>query len=101
MEFFLEELKRFARQFQRVEAMAFEAIKDKERSAIRVAVTRQDGVEVDNVLYIANEEEERAAEIETRISGILEETNRVGLVAASRAIGKALAAVKAPDEREY
>jgi len=95
VEIFQEEIKRFARQFQRVEAMAFDAIKDKERSAIRVAVTRQDGVEVDQVLYVGTEEEAQAAEIETLIRGILQKTSRVGLVAASRAIGKALAAAKA------
>ncbi|MGH9460704.1 MAG: hypothetical protein ACRD1X_05775 [Vicinamibacteria bacterium] len=91
---FQEELKRFARQFQRVEAMTFDAVKDKERSAIRVAVTRQDGVEVDHVLYVGAEEEAQAAEIETVIGGILQKTNRVGLVAASRALGKALSGVK-------
>jgi len=89
-DFFQEELKRFARQFQRVEAMTFDAIKDKGRSAIRIAVTRQDGVEVDHVLYVGVEEEPKAAEIEAQVMGILKETNRVGLVAASRALGKAL-----------
>lgn len=94
MELFQEELKRFARQFQRVEAMTFDAIRDRERSAIRVAVTRQDGVEVDHVLYVGNEEEAEAAEIEAVIDGILQKSNRVGLVGASRALGKALAAAK-------
>ena len=74
--------------------MTFDAIKDKERSAIRIAVTRQDGVEVDHVLYVGAEEEAQAAEIETVIGGILQKTNRVGLVAASRALGKALSAAK-------
>lgn len=94
LEFFQQELKRFARQFQRVEAMSFDILKDKERSAIRVAVTQQDGVEVDQVLYVASEEEAKATEIEALIGGILEKTKRVGLVAASRALGKALSAVE-------
>lgn len=96
VEFFEEELKRLARRFQRVEAMAFDAIKRKERSAIRIAVTQQDGVEVDQVLYVASDEEAKAAEIEGIIGGILQKTHRVGLVAASRALGKALSGAKEP-----
>lgn len=93
---FQEEIKRLAGQFQRVEAMAFDAIKDEGRSAIRVAVTQQDGVEIDHVLYVGRNEEAQAAAIETLIDGILQKTSRVGLVAATRAIGKALAAERGP-----
>jgi hypothetical protein len=93
-EFFQEELKRCARHFQRVEAMAFDAIKDRERTMIRVAVTRQDGIEVDRVLYVGDDEEPQAMEIEARIDAILQKTNRIGIVAASRAVGKALSIAK-------
>jgi hypothetical protein len=94
VDFYQEEIKRFARQFQRVEAMTFDANNVGESSAIRVAVTRQDGVEIDQVLYVGAEEETRVAEIEAQIVEIFQKTNRVGLVAASRALGKALASPK-------
>lgn len=92
LESFQEEIGRFARQFQRVEALAFDVIKDKGRSAIRVAVTQPDGLEIDHVLYVGGEEEAQAAEIQTQIDRILQRTSRVGLVAATRALGKALSA---------
>lgn len=95
-EFFEEEVKRCARQFQRVEALAFDVIRNKERRAIRIAVTQPDGVEVDHVLYVGTEEEPQAAQIEASIGAILQKTNRVGLVAASRALGKALSIMKGP-----
>jgi hypothetical protein len=87
-------LKRCVRQFQRVEAIAFDVIRNKERRAIRVAVTQQDGVEVDHVLYVGSEEEPQAAQIEASIGAILQKTDRVGIVAASRALGKALSIMK-------
>jgi len=93
-ESFQDELKRLARQFQRVEAMTFDTLKVNQRSAIRVAVTRHDGVEVDQVLYVGTEEETQAGELEALIGEIFQKTNRVGLVAASRALGKALTAIK-------
>lgn len=87
------ELLRLARQFQRVEAMTFGGAPDPAGSAIRVAVTLRDGMEVDHVLYVGNDEEPRAAEIEVAISRILSGADRVGLVAASRAIAKLLASM--------
>lgn len=94
LEFFQEELKRCVRQFQRVEAMAFDAIKDKQRIMMRVSITKQDGGEVDQVLYVGSEEEAQAAEVEAQIDAILKKTKRIGVVAASRAIEKALTAAK-------
>lgn len=93
-EAFQEDIKRFARQFRRVEAMAFNALKEKGNTAIRVSVTQQDGVEVDQVLYVGRDEEKKATEIERAILDIIKNSNRVGLVAASRALGKALASAK-------
>lgn len=98
LEFFQEEIRRFAGQFKRVEAMAFDVIKGKERSAIRVAITRQDGAEVDHVLYVGAEEEPQAAEIEAIAGGILQKTSRVGMVAVTRALERALSSTK--DHRE-
>lgn len=96
LESFKEEIKRFARQFQRVEAMAFDVIKDKGCSAIRIAVTQPDGVEVDQVLHVGIEEETQVAEIEVLIDDILQRTSRVGLVATTRALSKALSAAMEP-----
>jgi len=77
-----------------VEAMAFDAIKDKQRIMMRVSITKQDGGELDQVLYLGSEEEVQAAEVEAQIDAILKKTKRIGVVAASRAIGKALTAAK-------
>jgi hypothetical protein len=91
---FQEELRRLARQFQRIEAMTFDPRRDEGHAAIRVAVTRHDGFEVDQVLYVGAEEEPQAQEIEVLIRDIFQKANRIGLVAASRALGKALDEMK-------
>ncbi len=87
---FCEELYHLARQFKRVEGVIFSKTKASQGTAVRVAITRRDGTEVEKVVFINPNEEALAAEIETAISALLLDTKRVGLAAASRAIWKEL-----------
>jgi hypothetical protein len=92
---FRDELSRLARQFLRVESTTFIATKGGQGTrAMRVAITSQDGTEVEQVVYLDAAEEARAAEIEGQVGAILQKTDRIGVVATSRALGKALAAAK-------
>jgi hypothetical protein len=87
---FCEELNRLAQTFKRVECVVFGTKGPVQGPAMRVAITRQDGTEVEQVVCIAPEEEVFATEIEDDIAHILRKSKRVGLAAASRAIWKEL-----------
>jgi hypothetical protein len=87
---FYEELNRLAQRFKRVESMTFATKGTAQGPAVRVAITRQDGTEVERVVCIDPDEEGFASEIENDIAHILQKSKRVGLAAASRAIWKEL-----------
>jgi hypothetical protein len=53
---------------------------------MRVAITCQDGTEVEQVVYLEGAENQRATEIESTVAKLLAREGRVGLVAATRAI---------------
>ena len=53
---------------------------------MRVAITCQDGTEVEQVVYLEGNEEGRVAKLEAAVTKLLTEEGRVGLVAATRAI---------------
>ncbi|MGB7157401.1 MAG: hypothetical protein WBD40_05010 [Tepidisphaeraceae bacterium] len=89
---FREEIHRHARMFRRVEAAAFDATGAEGAIAIRVAVTMQDGSDVEEVLHLTREEETLAHELEAKILALIERSKRVGLAAASRVLWKALGA---------
>lgn len=88
---FTENLKQLAAQFKRVESIAFDAKKRKVHdSGVRIAVTRSDGAEVDQVLYISDQDEKKIAELEKTVVAVLKKSGNLGLVAASRAIWNSL-----------
>jgi hypothetical protein len=90
-EFFKQELAQFADKFKRVEGLAFKNKKaSKDHSAVRVAITRLDGTEVDQVIFVSKEEERRVEEIEAEIAALLAQTKRLGLAATARAFWRAL-----------
>jgi hypothetical protein len=82
---FRDELARLARQFRRVESTVFAAAAEGGQ-AIRVAITCQDGSEVEQVVYLGATEEKRVGELEATVAKLLTEEGRLGLVAATRAI---------------
>lgn len=83
--FFRDELARLARQFRRVESTVFVAGATGGQ-AMRVAITCQDGTEVEQVVYLDGAEETRVAEIEAAIAKLLGKEGRLGVVAAMRVI---------------
>ncbi len=83
---FREELGRLTMHFRRVESAAFPGGDDVSFEAVRFAVTRRDGQEVEQILYVGPDEEERAHELEAQILLLLRAEKRVGLMAASRAM---------------
>jgi hypothetical protein len=90
-ELFRQELGQLADKFKRVEGLAFKNKKSsKDESAIRVAITRLDGGEVDQVIYVSKEEEHRVAEIEAEIATLLAQTKRLGLAATARAFWRVM-----------
>ncbi len=93
-ETFNQELSQLVSLFSRVESMTFSTRKKKKgdvESAVRVTITRLDGSEVDDVIYVSKDEEEQVAELEARITGLLNEQKRIGMAATARAFWNALA----------
>ena len=58
---------------------------------MRVAITCEDGTEVEQVVYLDFAEEGRVAELEATVAKFLADSGRVGIVAATRAIRTRLA----------
>ena len=84
---FEEELQRCARQYFRVESTLFDqGTGSPDLHAMRVSITCQDGSEVDKVIRLSDEELQAVTAIEERIRSLLNEDNRLGLIAATRAI---------------
>jgi len=84
---FQDELRQLARQFKRVESMAFSGSNSSGTTvAMRVSITCQDGTEVDEVLHLDPAEEQRVAEIEAAFFQLVGTDQRLGILAATRAI---------------
>ena len=84
---FEDELNRCARQFFRVESTLFDEKSEPAGSqAMRVSITCQDGSEVDKVVRLNDGELKKVAILEEKIRSVFGEDNRLGLVAATRAI---------------
>lgn len=87
-----QELSSLSARFRRIESITFRTGKvASDETAMRVTITRVDGTEVDNVIFISGDEESRIAEVEAKISSLLEQTKGVGLAATARAFWNALA----------
>ena len=84
---FRDELRHLGRQFQRVESMAFSSgLAAENTTAMRVSITCQDGTEVDQVLHLGPAEEKRVSELEIAFSRLVGTDQRLGILAATRAI---------------
>lgn len=84
---FQDELRQLARQFKRVESMAFAGGTSAANSlAMRVSITCQDGTEVDEVLHLDPAEESRVGELELEFARLVGSEQRLGVLAATRAI---------------
>ena len=86
-EVFSHELAQYAAKFHRVESIAFAGSKSLKHSiGVRLAVTQADGVEREQVVHYAANEEDRLQDLQRQFEDLLTEDKRLGLVAASRAI---------------
>lgn len=84
---FQEEIARYSRQFGRVESTVFSTGQEQNTAlAMRVSITRQDGTEVDRVVHLQDSELEKVAQLEKRILSMVGDEQRLGILAATRAI---------------
>jgi hypothetical protein len=88
---FRDELSGLVRLFRRVESTAFGGAATGGTRGMRVAITCQDGTEVEQVVYLDAAEEMRVAELESAISCLVRGEGRLGVLAATRAIWGQLA----------
>lgn len=87
---FQEELRALTGRFRRVESAVFQGSSDGRSSALRVAVTAQDGTEVERIVHVNASEETIVAKLEASFLRTLREEKRLGLVAVSRALRRCL-----------
>lgn len=88
---FHQELPLLCEQFQHVESIVFKVQKsNREGTAMRIAITRADGVEISKVLYVSKSEEPLALRLERQVNALLQQHPQIGLTAAARVILKAL-----------
>jgi hypothetical protein len=89
---FNQELGALVFRFKRVESLVFEDSHKRKpiKTALRVAITKPDGFEVNEVVYLHQNEEEMVVELEEQITKIINKVNGAGLVAAARAFWKAI-----------
>ena len=86
-EVFSYELSQYAAKFHRVESVAFAAGElPKNSVGVRLAITQADGVEHEQVVHYAPNEEEQLQDLQGQFEQLLTKDKRLGLVAASRAI---------------
>ncbi len=86
-EVFNYELSQYAARFHRIESIAFAGGKlPKNSVGIRLAITQADGVEHEQVVHYAQNEEDQLQDLQRQFEGLLTKDKRLGLVAASRAI---------------
>ena len=79
-----------AARFHRVESIVFSQGRGKNDTAIRLAVTRANGIEHEEVVHFGPDEEERLRKLQREFEGLFAENQRLALAAASRAIWNAL-----------
>jgi hypothetical protein len=84
---FNRDLSVWARRFHHIETIVFAAGGSSRNSVgVRVAITQANGIELEQVLHYALEEEDRLKELQQRFEGLLAKEGRLGLAAVSRAI---------------
>jgi hypothetical protein len=84
---FNTEILEVATRFRRVESILFSNGKrDGEAVAVRLSITQANGMEHERVVHYAFDEEQKLRELEVQFGALLAKDQRLGLVAASRAI---------------
>ena len=90
-EVFSYELSQYVARFHRIESIAFAGGKlPKNSVGIRLAITQADGVEHEQVVHYAPNEEDQLQGLQSQFERLLNKDKRLSLVAASRAISKNL-----------
>ena len=79
-----------AARFHRVESIVFSGGRGKKDTAIRLAVTRANGIEHEEVVHFGTNEEERLRKLQREFEGLFAGDQRLALAAASRAIWNTL-----------
>lgn len=91
MEKYSQELTQLCTRFRRVESIAFERQGNREtESAMRLSITQQDGSEVEQVIYLAGDEQVRVLNIENQVAALLRDAPRLALAGTARALWNAL-----------
>jgi hypothetical protein len=90
-ELFSQELAQSAARFHRVESIVFANGKPpKYGVGIRVAITKADGSEHEQVIHVTADEEHKLCDLQGRFEALLTSDRRLGLAAASRALWTSL-----------
>jgi len=79
-----------AARFHRVESIVFSKGGRKHDTAIRLAVTRANGIEHEEVVHFGTDEEERLRKLQREFDSLFAGDQRLALAAASRAIWNTL-----------
>jgi len=88
---FNQELTQLITRFHHVESIIFTKVKNtKASTGIRLAITRSDGTEREQVVYFRSEEESQLKQLQNELDDMLLKHKRLGLVAASRVMWKLL-----------
>ncbi len=86
-DFFSYELSQYVARFHRVESIAFAGGKARKNSVgVRLAITQANGVEHEQVVHYAANEEDQLQDLQKQFERLLSKDKRLGLVAVSRAI---------------
>jgi hypothetical protein len=82
---FEEKLKTLAHKLRRVESVNFKpANRTNTNASVRIAITQRDGIEKEEVIYLTNQEEQSAKDLEDKVKKLLGSNKRVALSALSR-----------------
>ena len=76
--------------FHRIESIVFSQGRRKNDTAIRLAVTRANGIEHEEILHFGTEEENRLGKLQQEFESLFAGNQRLALAAASRAIWNTL-----------
>jgi hypothetical protein len=88
---YTQELAQMCARFLRVESIAFEKRGRRDiELAMRLSITQRDGSEVDQVIYLAEDERTKVLDIEAQVSELLRLTPRAALAGTAKALWNAL-----------
>src|SRR5581483_3692952 len=84
---FVQELGLLAARFKRVESISFKRKRRSgKQSGVRIAITKADGSEIDEVIFCSKAEEMKISQLEDQVSKLVGKTKNVGLAATARVL---------------